>query len=68
MNLRAFYTRSQAQKLSARVSNETTDVDFVWIWKSKHQSKLNQLKEKGCEKLFSPLYPQYAAATTATLR
>jgi ferrochelatase len=32
------------------------------------KSKLNLLKEQGCEKLIIlPLYPQYAAATTATV-
>ena len=30
--------------------------------------KLNNLKEKGCENIIIlPLYPQYAAATTATV-
>ena len=64
-----FYTRSQAQKLSARVSNETTDVDFAMRYGNPSiKSKLNQLKEKGCEKIIVlPLYPQYAAATTATV-
>ena len=32
------------------------------------KSKINELHEKGCENLIIlPLYPQYAAATTATV-
>ena len=38
------------------------------IWESKHKEQILKLHEAGCEKLIVlPLYPQYAAATTATV-
>ena len=64
------YTRSQAEKVSARL----TDLpDVVVDWGMRYGSpsiaeKLNALQGQGCEKiLLFPLYPQYAAATTATV-
>ena len=44
-------------------------VDFVMRYGNPSiKLKLNQLKEAGCENIIVlPLYPQYAAATTATV-
>ena len=64
-----YFTRSQAQKLKAKIGNEKIIVDFAMRYGNPGiKSKLNLLKEKGCENIIIlPLYPQYAAATTATV-
>ena len=64
-----YFTRSQAQKLKGKIGNEKIIVDFAMRYGNPGiKSKLNLLKEKGCENIIIlPLYPQYAAATTATV-
>ena len=64
-----FFTRSQAAKLSDKIGNEKIIVDFAMRYGNPSiKSRLNKLKEKGCENVvILPLYPQYAAATTATV-
>ena len=64
-----FFTRSQASKLSSKIGSEKIIIDFAMRYGSPSiKSRLNQLKEKGCEHIVVlPLYPQYAAATTATV-
>ena len=64
-----FYTRSQAEKLNKNIGNGNVIVDFAMRYGNPSiKSKLNLLKEKGCENIIIlPLYPQYAAATTATV-
>jgi len=64
-----YYTRSQAEKLANKISNENTIVDFAMRYGNPSiKIKLEKLKEKGCEHIIIlPLYPQYAAATTATV-
>ena len=64
-----FFTRSQANKLRDKIGNERVIVDFAMRYGNPSiKSKLDQLKEKGCENIvILPLYPQYAAATTATV-
>mgnify|MGYP000910494038 FL=1 len=64
-----YFTRSQAQKLKSRIGNEKTIVDFAMRYGNPSiKLKLNLLKEAGCENIIIlPLYPQYAAATTATV-
>ena len=64
------YTRNQAEKMAAAF----TDMPHVQVdWAMRYgqpsiQSKMNELQKAGCEKiLLFPLYPQYAAATTATV-
>lgn len=64
------YTRNQAEKMAASL----TDMPNVMVdWAMRYgqpsiQSKMNELQKAGCEKiLLFPLYPQYAAATTATV-
>ena len=64
-----FFTESQAHKLSEKIGNENLIVDFAMRYGNPSiKSKINDLHEKGCENLIVlPLYPQYAAATTATV-
>ena len=64
-----YYTKSQTQKLQGKISTKTTHVDYAMRYGNPSiKSKLNSLKEEGCENLIIlPLYPQYAAATTATV-
>ena len=64
-----YFTRSQAEKLNKKIGNEKVIVDFAMRYGNPSiKSKLNILKEAGCENIIIlPLYPQYAAATTATV-
>ncbi len=64
-----YFTRSQAQKLKAKIGREDIIVDFAMRYGNPSiKLKLNLLKELGCENIvILPLYPQYAAATTATV-
>ena len=64
-----YYTDLQAKKLSKKITNQNVFVDFAMRYGNPSiKSKLNSLKEKGCENIIVlPLYPQYAAATTATV-
>lgn len=73
------YTRSQSDKLAARLAKlmaRTNDdalrpVEVDWAMRYGNPSikeKLERLKDIGCDRiLWFPLYPQYAAATTATV-
>jgi ferrochelatase len=62
-------TRSQAEQLSRRFGD---DPRIVVDWAMRYanpttESRILALKEQGCDRiLLVPLYPQYAAATTAT--
>ena len=64
-----YFTRCQAQKLKDKIGNENILVDFAMRYGNPSiKSKLNLLKNQGCENIIIlPLYPQYAAATTATV-
>lgn len=63
-------TRSQAEKLGERLAGHPK-VHVEWAMRyglPPIKEKLHALFEKGCERiLVVPLYPQYAAATTATV-
>jgi len=62
-------TRSQAEQLEKRFGN---DPRIVVDWAMRYanpttESRIQALREQGCDRiLLVPLYPQYAAATTAT--
>ena len=64
------FTRSQADQLAARFAKHG---DVIIDWGMRYgnpsiESRMNALQEQGCERiLVFPLYPQYAAATTATV-
>lgn len=64
------YTRSQAEKMAARLG-DLPNVIVDWgmrYGKPSIAEKLTALQSQGCERiLLFPLYPQYAAATTATV-
>ena len=64
-----FYTREQAKKISNSFVEENLIVDFAMRYGNPSiKSRLTMMKEKGCENIIVlPLYPQYAAATTATV-
>ena len=64
-----FFTRSQAKKLNQKVGTENIIVDYAMRYGNPSiKSKLTNLKDLGCENIIIlPLYPQYAAATTATV-
>ena len=64
-----YFTRNQAQSLKKRIGNDSIIVDFAMRYGNPSiKSKLNLLKIAGCENIIIlPLYPQYAAATTATV-
>lgn len=62
-------TRNQAEQLAARLS-EHKNVVVDWAMRYANpstESRIRWLQEQGCERiLLVPLYPHYAAATTAT--
>ena len=64
-----YYTKKQAEKVSNSISNEKILVDFAMRYGNPSiKSKIKKLHDNGCENLvILPLYPQYAAATTATV-
>ena len=64
-----YYTQKQAQKLAQSLASEDLILDFAMRYGNPSiKSKIYRLKEEGCENLvILPLYPQYAAATTATV-
>ena len=64
-----YFTKKQASELNKKIGDEKVKVDFAMRYGNPSiQSRLNDLKEKGCENIIIlPLYPQYAAATTATV-
>src|SRR5688572_30739345 len=60
-------TRSQAEKLQARLGKSVV-VDFAMRYGNPSTpARLVAMKDAGCDRiLLAPLYPQYAAATTAS--
>ena len=64
-----YYTIMQTKKLLDRVGSKNIIVDYAMRYGNPSiKSKINKLHEVGCERLIVlPLYPQYAAATTATV-
>ncbi len=64
-----YYTDSQAIKLKEKIGSKNILVDFAMRYGNPSiKSKLQYLKKQGCENIIIlPLYPQYAAATTATV-
>src|SRR4029077_9265564 len=64
-------TRAQAEKLATAFAARDPHIVVDWAMRYGNPSiaaRLNSLKDRGCERiLIMPLYPQYAAATTATV-
>ncbi len=65
------YTRNQSDKLAERLTELGPDIIVDWAMRYGNPSipdRINALKDAGCERiLWFPLYPHYAAATTATV-
>ena len=63
------YTQKQAEKLSNVMSEKNLLIDYAMRYGNPSiRSKIATLHDMGCENLIIvPLYPQYAAATTATV-
>jgi ferrochelatase len=65
-----FYTRRQAEELVEKFkTDENIIVDYAMRYGNPSiRSKMCKMQKEGCERLIIlPLYPQYAAATTATV-
>ena len=64
-----YYTIMQTKKLMDRISSNDIIVDYAMRYGNPSiKNKVKKLHEAGCERLVVlPLYPQYAAATTATV-
>ena len=64
-----YYTQKQAEKVSNSIPEEDILIDFAMRYGNPSiKSKIKKLHDNGCENLIIlPLYPQYAAATTATV-
>jgi ferrochelatase len=63
------YTRSQAHKLGELLQSEDVHVEWAMRYGDPTiESRLNSMKAAGCDRiLVAALYPQYSAATTATV-
>lgn len=61
-------TRAQAEKLSASLNDGRVVVDWAMRYANPSaEERIKALQAEGCDRiLLVPLYPQYAAATTAT--
>ncbi len=64
-----FFTMKQSEKLGREFKNKDFIVDYAMRYGNPSiKSKMQKMKEKGCQSMIVlPLYPQYAAATTATV-
>jgi ferrochelatase len=62
-------TRAQAQKLAADIAGDRVVVDWAMRYGNPSiESRINALTAQGCDRLLvMPLYPQYSAATSATV-
>ena len=64
-----YYTKKQSEKTFHSLKKENIILDFAMRYGNPSiKKKIHKLHEMGCENLvILPLYPQYAAATTATV-
>ena len=64
-----YYTQKQALKLSKEIRGDNLKIDFAMRYGNPSIKKvMEKMQTDGCENLIIlPLYPQYAAATTATV-
>lgn len=62
-------TRAQAEKLAVRLAGAPVLVDWAMRYgKPSIESRILELQKQGCDRIVVvPLYPQYSAATTATV-
>ena len=64
-----YYTEMQTKKLKEKMKNEKIIIDHAMRYGNPSiKNTIKNLQKNGCEELIVlPLYPQYAAATTATV-
>ena len=64
-----YFTKKQTTNLQKRMKSKSIEIDYAMRYGNPAiAKKVSELKEKGCqEMIILPLYPQYAAATTATV-
>ncbi|GHD57189.1 ferrochelatase [Thalassobaculum fulvum] len=66
-----FHTRATAEALQARLDPEAETVRVDWAMRYGNpaiRARMQALQDEGCDRiLVLPLYPQYAASTTATV-
>ena len=64
-----YYTEMQTKKLKEKMKNEKIIIDHAMRYGNPSiKNTIKNLQKNGCEELIIlPLYPQYAAATTATV-
>ncbi len=64
-----FFTEKQAEKVSSQINQHNIIIDFAMRYGNPSiKNKIYKMQSEGCENLVVlPLYPQYAAATTATV-
>ena len=64
-----YFTKKQSNELNKKIGSENMVVDFAMRYGNPSiKAKIHGLQKKGCENLIIlPMYPQYAAATTATV-
>ena len=64
-----YFTIKQATNLKKRMKDKFIEIDYAMRYGNPSIAKrLSELKNKGCQEMIVlPLYPQYAAATTATV-
>ena len=64
-----YYTEMQTKKLKEKMKNEKIIIDHAMRYGNPSiKNTIENLQNNGCEELIIlPLYPQYAAATTATV-
>ena len=64
-----YYTEMQTKKLKEKIKNEEIIIDHAMRYGNPSiKNTIENLQKNGCEELIIlPLYPQYAAATTATV-
>ncbi len=64
-----YYTKMQTHKLRKRMGSKKIEVDYAMRYGNPSiREKLQGLMSRGCQEMIVlPLYPQYAAATTATV-
>ncbi len=64
-----YYTQMQTKKLNEKIKSKKIIIDYAMRYGDPSiNSKMRNLQSEGCENIvILPLYPQYAAATTATV-
>ena len=64
-----YFTIEQTRKLQKRLKSKTILVDYAMRYGNPAiKLKMQEMQEQGCQNMIVlPLYPQYAAATTATV-